>query len=222
MLILVKAYGREVRAKMRTILTRRMSIIIIAGILFIAAIYFAITAINHTGKTAISLSAFPNDMTIKIDDKTVTPGTLYFAPGAYRLEAEKKGYDSYTRTIVLKNNKQTIAVILTPNSDEAFEYGRKNEAAYRKVQAQGEVAAAESGQLFSKLNPITKDLPYKTFFYSVGYRMDQADPSGNSIIIEIDAPEGYRQSAIYRIRQLGYDPTDFTINFRDYENPFPL
>ena len=52
--------------------------------------------------------------------------------------------------------------------------------------------------------------------------MDHSDPSGNSIIIEIDAREGYRQAALYKIRELGYDPTDLTINFRGYENPFPL
>lgn len=221
-LILGRVFGQEVTVNMQTIMTKKTGVILLAGILLIFTIYLAMTTIGHTGKTAISLSAFPDDMTITIDGKNVKVGTLYFAPGTYRLEAKKQGYDSYAKTIVLDKDKQTIAIILTPNSEEAFEYGNKNEAAYRKVQAQGEVAAAEAGKLFSKLNPITKDLPYRTFFYSLGYRMDQADPSGNSIILEIDAAEGYRQSAIYRIRQLGYDPTDFTINFRDYENPFPL
>src|SRR5690606_12422556 len=112
--------------------------------------------------------------------------------------------------------------VMSPNSEAAMKLARENEDAYMEAQAAGERAAAEIGKTFNDKNPIARHLPYKTFFYSIGYRMDPTDPSGNSIIIEIDAPEGYRQSALYRIRQLGYDPTDFTINFRDYENPFPL
>lgn len=207
---------------MRAISTRRIVAILFVGILLIAVLYLSIINIDRIGKTPIALSAFPEDATILIDGNNVKTGTLYLAPGTYQLEAKKQGYDSYTKKVVLEEDKQTIAVILSPNSEEAFEYGRKNEAAYLKVQAQGEVAAAEAGKRFSELNPITKDLPYKTFFYSIGYRMDQTDPSGNSIIIEIDANEAYRQTALNRIRELGYDPTDFTINFRNYENPFPL
>lgn len=207
---------------MQYISTRKIVVALLA-ILFIATvIYFSVISIDRNGKTALSLSAFPDDMTILIDGESVEIGTLYLVPGTYQLEATRQGYDSYKKTIVLGEEEQTMAIILSPNSEEAFEYGRKNEAAYLKVQAEGEVAAAEAGKRFSELNPITKDLPYKTFFYSVGYRMDQADPSGNSIIIEIDAGEAYRQAALYRIRELGYDPTDFTINFRGYENPFPL
>ena len=201
---------------------RKIVIILVVMAFFIIALYFGVIAINNTGKVPVSLSAFPNDTTIAIDGKKTKTGTLYLAPGTYKLEAKKEGYDSYTRTLVLKEKKQTIAVILTPNSEEAFAYGRNNESEYRKVQASGEVAAAETGKTFNEQNPIAKHLPYKTFFFSIGYRMDQTDPSGNSIIIEIDASEGYKTAALYHIRELGYDPTDFTINFRAYENPFSL
>ena len=208
---------------MRNIEKNKLIILAIIGILFITVVlYLSSIFVNNLGKTPLVLSAFPNDMNITINGKAVKTGTIHLAPGTYPLEAKKDGYDSFYKTLTVKETKQTVAIILTPNSEESFEYGRKNEAAYRKVLAQSEVAAAEAGKLFNERNPITKNLPYKTFFYSVGYRMDRTDPSGNSIIIEIDAAEGYRQAAIYRIRQLGYDPTDFTINFRDYENPFAL
>lgn len=199
-----------------------IALVALAVVFLAVIIYISLFAVSRSGKTPLTLSAFPNDMTITVDGTAIKTGTTYLSPGTYLLEAKKDGYDSFSKTLVLEETKQTVAIILIPNSDEAFEYGRKNEKEYRKIQANAEVAAAEAGKLFNKLNPIARNLPYKTFFYSVGYRMDRTDPSGNSILIEIDAAEGYRQSAIYRIRQLGYDPTDFTINFRDYENPFAL
>ena len=218
---LARAHGMEGN-KMQTISSGKLAALLLAGLLAIVVLYFGVVSINRAGKTPISLSVFPNDTTITIDDEVTKTGTIYLDPGTYQLEAEKEGYDTYTKTLIVEEENQTVVIILTPESEEAFEYGRNNEEEYREVQAQGEIAAMERGETFNKRNPIAKHLPYKTFFYSIGYRMDQRDPSGNSIIIEIDAPEGYRQSAIYRIRQLGYDPTDFTINFREYENPFPL
>ena len=207
---------------MQTTVKGKIILILLSLAMLSAIVYFAIISIDRSGKTPVIISSFPEDAVITINDTSIKTGTTYLTPGTYQLKVTKGGYDTYSRTVILEKTKQTLAIILIPNSDEAFEYGKKNEAAYRKAQAQGEIAAAEAGKVFSERNPITKDLPYKTFFYSVGYRMDQTDPSGNSILIEIDAMEGYRQAAIYRIRQLGYDPTDFTINFRDYENPFAL
>lgn len=202
--------------------TGKIVAVVLALLMLIVVAYFGITATSRAAKTPLNLSIFPADATVTIDGDAVQDGTHYLEPGTYLIEAKKEGFNNYSKTLTLEGSERTVAIILTPNSEEALEYGRENEEEYRKVQAQGEIAAMEMGRIFNEKNPIAKHLPYKTFFYSVGYRMDQSDPSGNSIIIEIDAPEGYRQAAIYRIRQLGYDPTDFTINFRNYENPFPL
>ena len=191
-------------------------------ILLVVIIYVSTLSVSRSGKTPVSFSVYPSDATILLEGEEIGAGTNYLDTGIYQLRVEREGFKPYEKTVVLEEDKQTVAVILTPDSQEAIAYGKENEKEYLKVQAQAEVATGEAGKTFHDANPIAKDLPYKTFFYSVGYRMDQSDPSGNSIIIEIDAPEGYRQSALYRIRQLGYDPTDFTINFRDYENPFAL
>lgn len=201
---------------------KNITIAVVGIFSVIVLAYVAILINNRSGKTPIELSVFPGDATITIDDSTMKPGTRYLSPGTYIVEAKRDGFEDYSKTLVIEKVKQEVAIILTANSEEALEWAKENDKEYEKVFAKAQEAAAETGKTFNERNPIAKDLPYKTFFYSVGYRMDPNDPSGNSIIIEIDAPEGYRQAAIYRIRQLGYDPTDFTINFREYENPFPL
>jgi len=65
-------------------------------------------------------------------------------------------------------------------------------------------------------------LPYDNLVYTIGYQADPSDPTGQSVIIDIDAAEGYRNAAVDKIRELGYDPADYKITFEGYVNPFSL
>lgn len=204
-------------------MNRRKILFALAGLILVSlAVITGFNSVSRLDKTAIHIEVFPTDADIALDEKPIKSGTLYLEKGTYEITSSKQGFEDYSKTLVVSDRDQTLGIILKPVSEEAFSYGEKNEEDYLKAQAAGERAALEAGKEFNEKNPIAKHLPYKTFFYSIGYRMDQSDPSGNSIIIEIDASDGYRQTAIYQIRQLGFDPTDFNINFRDYENPFPL
>jgi hypothetical protein len=111
-------------------------------------------------------------------------------------------------------------VALEAVSESALEWARKNEKLYLAYEGRAGERANAEGEEFSKVNPITSKLPYENFLYTLGYRADTTDSSGNSIIVEIDAPAEYRRAALKKIRDLGYDPTDFKINFRNYESPF--
>jgi hypothetical protein len=190
------------------------------GILLIVIVGIGVfNRTNQSGKIAVSVTLFPSDVNATLDNYELHSGTMYFDPGTYTLKSTKSGFENLSKTVIINETQKTLVVAPTAKSPEAIKWAKNN---YNKIQGLQDAHALEIGKDFSNHNPIAKYLPYKTFFYSVGYRMDQSDPTGNSIIIEIDATEGYRQSAIYRIRQLGFDPADFTINFRGYENPFPL
>jgi hypothetical protein len=197
------------------------SIVVVCVVLLLLAVvgYSLYNLTNRAGKIGVDITLFPGDVQATLDDYKLRNGTMYFEPGTYTLRASKPGFENISRDFTINETQKTLVVAPTAISPEAKEWAKKNAD---KIQNQQQIHAAEIGRDFNRRNPIAIHLPYKTFFYSVGYRMDKSDPSGNSIIIEIDAPEGYRQSALYRIRQLGYDPTDFTINFRNYENPFSL
>jgi hypothetical protein len=203
-------------------LVKRVALFGSALLLLGIVLYLAITTVGRADKTPVTFSTFPDDALISIDNRGIKSGTHHLNPGTYQINVEKEGFSNYSRVVVLEDTPRTVAVILVPQTDEAREWTAKNEAAQRKIQGEVEESVYQTGKLFAEKNPIARELPYRTFMYTIGYRMDQTDPSGNSIIIEIDAREGHKQSALYQIRQLGYDPTDFTINFREYENPFPL
>lgn len=70
-----------------------------------------------------------------------------------------------------------------------------------------------------KKYPIVKNLPMNVFIYKLGYRIDQSDDTGQSIVltIESDTASG-RVAALKNIRTLGYNPTDYKIEFINFES----
>lgn len=80
-------------------------------------------------------------------------------------------------------------------------------------------AGSEFDQRLTAKNPITKTLPTDAYIYKLGYRIDQSDKSGQSIKLTIksDTASG-RIAALREIKALGYDPTDYKIEFLNFEN----
>lgn len=216
---MVKGRGKIMQTKP---ILLRLVIGITVLIIVAAAGFLLFSAAGRAGKVSVSLNIMPSDASLTLDGNPVKMGETYLRPGIYQLRANRAGFEDYSETLSLEKDKKTVSIIMTPVSDEAKRWMKDNQSEFNRMESLTEKSVIENGKAFVSRNPIVRKLPYKNFLYSVGYRLDQSDPSGNSIIIEIDAPEGYRQAALYRIRQLGYDPTDFTINFRGYENPFPL
>lgn len=190
------------------------------AVVLIVVGYFIYTSVSRSGKIPVVVNAVPGDAKVTMNDVTVGTGTIYLKPGEYVIKATKEGFADYTKEMRIDQPDQAINVPLLAQSEEAKKWAEENESQYLSLEAKAGEEAQKQGEAFRAKNPIVNLLPFENLLYTIGYRADPADPSGNSIIIEIDATEGYRQQAIYQIYQWGYDPTDFKINFRGYENPF--
>ncbi len=192
------------------------------SLLLVTAVGFGVyTVVSRIGKEPVMVYLVPGDASLTVDGKRTGTGTAYLTPGTYQITASKDGFKRYTASITITtNNTETIDIALEPDSDEARRWQRDHIKQYLAVEARAGARANTEGEKFSQLNPITSRLPFENLLYTIGYRADPADPSDNSIIIEIDALQGYRNAALKKITELGYDPTDFKINFRNYESPF--
>jgi hypothetical protein len=198
----------------------------VAGILILVAIvaligYGIYKQVMKTDNVAITVAVAPSDASISIDGKTSGTGTVYLASGkAYKVVISKDGFSTYSVNQYIDSAHDTISVALSPISDEAKKWVEENQDQYLAIEGDAGAQANATGEEFSKQNPITDDLPIDNLIYTIGYKNDQTDPSGNSIIITVDAAAGYRNGAIQAIRDLGYDPTKYKIEFKDYQNPF--
>jgi hypothetical protein len=198
---------------------------VIIGLLIVAFIlvplgYYLYTTFSRYGKTEVELIVVPSDAEVTMNNTVVKPGRLYLEPGEYGVKAKRSGFDSHESKETVGKDKKTILISLPAISDEAQKWIDTHKKEYQDFEAQAGAAAVTEGDEFRKKNPIVDKLPFTSFLYRIGYEIDPSDPSGSSIIVTIDAGSGYRGAALVQIRQLGFDPAELKIKFRNYESPF--
>lgn len=194
-------------------------IIAIVIMLFVLLITWSTaTLIDRQGKVAVVIRTVPDDANILFDKDIEQNGTRWIKPGDYTVVAKKDGFRSVTRTVRVSDQKSqnVVAISLQPESDQAKEWAAKNAEQYQQNETFGTIEANANGEYFSKLNPITTKLPFVDPYFKIAYSTN----TDQSIKITVATPSPrYRFYAVEKIRELGYDPTDFVIEFKDFKNP---
>lgn len=197
---------------------RRNLIIGIGGLFACIVVWSLWTYVDRNGKTPLTVSIVPSSAKITIDNRTLGSGTHWLKNGTYPYSVEKEGFAGQQNSVLVTTEKEqnVLAVSLTPQSDEAKKWASEHERDYSKNEQYGAIEARENGEYFTNKNPITTKLPFNDPYFTIGYRADEDD----SVIIIITTPSPrYRFYAIEKIRQLGYEPTDFVFEFKDFKNP---
>lgn len=195
-----------------------ISLIVAVLIIVIAMVY---GGIKNQGKVSIKLLSVPEDAQIKINNVRFSAGDISLAPGSYKVEASKQGFDNFSYTTNISDKTgQTILVLLNPNTPETEKWANDNAELYTDLENIAGEQASNQGSDYQKKNPIVADLPYSNYLFTIGYRTDPSDLSGDSIIIDIIASPYRREEAVQQIRNMGYDPVNYKINFDNYRNPF--
>lgn len=86
---------------------------------------------------------------------------------------------------------------------------------YHDTRVAGELKTADYKALESNF-PIVKYLPYKDPYYLIGYR--STNSKDLRLVIYTSSPR-YRYAALQQLAVLGYNQTDYDIEFVDYTNP---
>ncbi len=191
--------------------------------LVVGLIGFAIfTAVNRNGKVQVSILTIPSDAKISLNGKRISSGDNYLPAGDYKVVIEKSGFDSFSNTVYFNLPSGVIDIGLTPRSDEAKAWAEQHNRDYMAFEARAGQRADDNSKKFINSHPVVGHLPFKNFLFTIGYFIDPADESGNSIIVTIDASENYRQAAINKIKEWGLKPAELNIIFTGYESPFAL
>lgn len=194
---------------------------IIIGIFLCLILIFSLslwTFIDRSGKNPLVVSVVPGNATVLINEQKKGRGTHYLPSGTYTVEVKKDGFESQKKSIIVSDKKEqnVIAISLAPRSDEAKKWAENHASDYKKNEEFGAIEAEQNGKYFTQLHPITKQLPYIDPYFTISY-ISNPDMT---IAITIDTPSPrYRYYAVAKIRSMGYDPTDFVIQFKDFKNP---
>jgi hypothetical protein len=197
--------------------SQKKYIILALSILCAAMLLLIIsTVIGRAGKTAVSFVVSPDETQIEFNNQKITGSrTVYLKPGEYSFKATRDGFRENTIQTTIKDKPIRIVFALAPTGKVSKSEKSTNASKIDKITTE---ALEKEQTKLAEANPVIKKLPIKNFIYSIGYRADSSKE--NSIIVEIDAPKGYKNAAVNEIRKAGFDPSKLNINFRDYANPF--
>lgn len=189
-------------------------ILLILAVIVILIVY---TYVERIGKVPYTLHVAPKIAEVTIDGKAVSHGTIYLTPGEHTLVAKHGGFKEDQRHITVGGNNADYAVILlTPVTADAITWANKYNNEYLEVEGIAGRKSAEDGAEFREENPVVDDLPYRDPYYTIGYKV----PDDVNVVLTVytESPR-YRYAAIQKIRDLGYDPSNYTIEFVDFVNP---
>lgn len=197
-------------------------IIIVTFCFFVGLVLWFFTTREPNNGEHVEVLFLPKDAVVEINNQNVKYGqVIQLNPGEYEVAAERDGFLDFDDVFqIFKDKSNYIDFTMSPSTEEGLNYVKENENLYLDFEDRSGERAIEQGITFSEINPITRDLPERTFFYSIGYRINPDDDSNQSIIIEVDASPGYKNAAIQHIENLGYNPAELHIVFRNHRNPF--
>jgi hypothetical protein len=191
--------------------------LIVVGLIAI----IGVTLYQRAGKIAYTLTIVPEDSIVKMNDIPVSSGTYYLVPGQYTVIASHEGFANYKKIVnVGEKEHNTLSVPLIPISKEALAWAKEHKDLYTSAVSVTKTNDDTDTNLLKTQNPITDRLPFQNLLYSINYHADPTDPNKGRIVIDITADKVNRPSALFQIRQWGYDPTDYKIEFSGYSNPF--
>ncbi|OYW85275.1 hypothetical protein B7Z17_02580 [Candidatus Saccharibacteria bacterium 32-49-10] len=184
--------------------------------------YVIYTQVNNSGKQRVAIAVAPASALVEVDGKVIKDKHVLLTLGKHSYRVSYNGFRTATGEIVVRDDGVTTPIVagLIPETSDAKKLYEEIRGEYTAVEAVAGISAEENGALFAEKNPLTRQLPYTNMLFSIGYRLDPADPTGDSIIVTIDAPPVYRTEAVTQITNWGYNPVDYKINFINESNPF--
>lgn len=200
-------------------------LLIISAILItiIGAVSYNILQNNYRqGKIEITINTVPKDAKVIINSNSYNNGKNYLVAGEYNISVEKDGFKTVNFSQNIINNGDEINIALDAESTSAKEWATKNAQLYADFTNIVSEKANKDGDNFKTINPIVAKLPYINYLYSIGYKLDETDKTGEKIIITINSSEQYRQSAILQIKSWGYNLADYNYEFINFNNPFKI
>lgn len=186
------------------------------GIVFIA--WTAIVLTGRIGKLPVVVAVVPNNATITANGQRIGNGTQWLTSGTYKISASKDGFKTIKKSVTVTDNKSqnVIALSLTAESSEAKKWANEHQQEYTNNEQYGAIAANADGKYFADRYPLTTKLPFTDPYFTIGYIVNEKGAA--TITITTPSPR-YRFYAVEQIRKFGYDPTDYTIDFKDFHNP---
>lgn len=183
-------------------------------------VYNIVVAFTRIGEIKVSINVIPKDAKVSVDGKFFSQKTAYLGEGKHTFSASADGWETDTQKISISKDLHDVYLLPAPKSDVAIKWLQDNPAVQQQREAYGGINFARLNDQALKDNPVLSILPRDdpTGPYDIDYGPSPTK-SGDFVITISYSTAGSRQKALTWLKQQGYDPTDFDIQYADYVNP---
>ncbi|MBR3052274.1 PEGA domain-containing protein [Candidatus Saccharibacteria bacterium] len=191
-------------------------LIVILGI----SLFFIIDDASRT--VTIRFLVAPSSATITLGGTNYRSAETYrIRPGNYDLSITKDGFDPYQKSLTLNDGDNLnidIALEIQPGNENYYKEHPNEAYALETIWTNQMIAGSE---VVLADNPLLNILPINVEYYiqnkqyihyQISFRID--DPE-NVVVLINDYTGGNYDAALERIRTEGYDPDNYTIEYRD-------
>ena len=191
-------------------------------VLLVVVVLSIIFGLRDGGRTStIKLLYTPTSANVKIDDEVVKSKEYKVRSGEHIVALEKEGFETQKKTVSLEENETKELMFILWSNDESTKnwYIEHEEDAKLKEFISG-AALLDSANEMNEIYPATRNLPYNTSLYEIGYGV--CSPEGSEICITISSqkPSGIWSVALKRFAQMDDKIGRYNYLLKGYENPF--
>lgn len=187
-----------------------ITLILITSILFI-------TALSLKDTTEIEIRVAPSSATILIDGKTYQNGKFRISTGSHSVEIKKDGFTTKNFTFDTSSSDKLYSYILEEDGGYSWYLNHKEDALL--LTSIGDYESKLEAANYNSKYPIMASLPviyanYDDNYHYTEYRIDGGSFTGcnTDFCLKItDTTGGNYESAIQKIKDLGFNPEDYTI-----------
>jgi hypothetical protein len=164
-------------------------------------------------------SAVPTDINVTVDGtKVKSTGKVAVKPGTHTVAAKRSGFaDKIQQVDVANGQTKTIRLLLTPNSQEGYDWARAHPDQFLEYEAQAGQTFDQNSKNITQKYPLIAYLPEIHPTWRVDYGQSQAhpnDPNSIAIIVTYGGADIDKQNALQWIKDQGFNPADYEIIFQ--------
>jgi hypothetical protein len=161
----------------------------------------------------VTVRSIPNDLTLTLDGEPVAAnGDLKVKEGKHTLTGERRGFQSYTRTVSVQADTQ-VKMYLFSNGDVGREWERNHPDQVLQTEEEDGRKYQERTDRLTQNYPILQELPYVGPGFTANYGASKADPANPeklAIYLKITFPEGKKASRDW-LAGHGYDLSELEL-----------
>lgn len=197
---------------------RRATLIIGLSVMVILAVSGFGFVKDQINPPNLELIGAPDGVKFKIKDKTYSEGKVYLKPGLYRIRATREDFYPLSQKVRISKQFRVVTFALQPRNNKGEAVVGDSFDVYRDVEIKGGEEVVAESEALRMNNPIISVLPYTGILYNITYRLEERYSS--KVVVTIDAKTSEdRAFALQRIRDWGYNPVDYKIEFTNFDNP---